>query len=71
MKPSLAALALLAPLSACGGGGELVEAGDVTILVGEDTGSGMDALLSGELTVIDGVTVPDDCADSAMWLASD
>lgn len=127
MTPSLAALALLAPLSACGGG-EVVEAGDVTVLVGEDTGAGMDALLSGELTVIDGclgvrqyvviwphgtdvtdddpltievpdlgtftlgdtvelgggevstnsdtseldgVTVPEDCAGSASWLASE
>jgi len=129
MRPlaTLALLPLVLPLAACGGG-EVVEAGDVSVLIGEDTGSGKDALLSGELTVIDGclgisqyvviwphdtevtdddpltievpdigtftlgdtielaggeaspnfdtseldgVTVPDDCVESATWLASD
>ncbi|MGY2084997.1 hypothetical protein [Blastococcus sp. SYSU DS0539] len=50
--------ALLAPaavplLAACGGG-EVIPAGDVTVLVAEQAGSGMDALGGGRLEVVGG-----------------
>ena len=40
-------------LSACGGG-EVISAGEVTVLVSERTGSGMDALGGGRLEVVGG-----------------
>jgi hypothetical protein len=48
----LAALAPCFLLAACGG--EVVEAGDVTVLVGQRSGRGMDAMGGGVLEVVGG-----------------
>ena len=49
----VAALAL-ALLSACSGSGQVIQAGDVSILVSERTGDGMDAQGGGNLEVVGG-----------------
>lgn len=51
-KPFLA-LGVAAALAGCGGG-EVISAGNVTVLVSERTGSGMDALGGGRLEVVGG-----------------
>lgn len=48
-----ATLTLPALLAGCGGS-DVVTAGDVTVLVGERSQEGMEALLSGRLAVLDG-----------------
>jgi len=56
-------------LSACGGA-EVVDAGDVTVLVGERSGDGMAALLPGRLAVVDGclgVQSEGDAAYVVVW----
>ena len=50
---TLIALSAVPHLAACGGG-EMISAGDVTVLVSERTGSGMDALGGGRLEVVGG-----------------
>jgi hypothetical protein len=42
------------PLGACGRGGQEISAGDVTVFVSEDLGSGMDALGGGRLEIVGG-----------------
>ncbi len=48
----LSVVAVAATLSGCGG--QVISAGDVTVLVSERTGSGMDALGGGRLEVVGG-----------------
>ena len=50
---ALAVVLSLATFTGCGGA-DVVEAGDVTVLVGERSGEGMTALLQGRLAIIDG-----------------
>lgn len=49
---AIVALAAMASLGACGG--RAISTGDVTVLVSERTGAGMDALRGGRLEVVDG-----------------
>lgn len=53
---TLFALSAVPLLAACGGGGggEVISAGQVTVLISEQTGSGMDALGGGQLEVVGG-----------------
>lgn len=51
---TLIALSAVPLLAACGGGGQVISAGDVTVLVSEETGSGMEALGGGQLEVVGG-----------------
>lgn len=44
----------LALLSACSGSGQVIQAGDVSVLVSERTGGGMDAQSGGSLEVVGG-----------------
>jgi hypothetical protein len=46
--------AVVVLLSACSGGGDVIQAGDVSVLVSERTGGGMDALGGGRLEVVGG-----------------
>ena len=60
MRPAYVITRLLAlsvvalPIGACGRGGEEISAGEVTVLVSEDLGSGMDALGGGRLEIVGG-----------------
>jgi hypothetical protein len=47
-------IALAVPLLAACGGGEMISAGEVTVLVSEQTGSGEQALGGGQLEVVGG-----------------
>ena len=49
---TLVALSAVLLLAACGGGGEMISAGEVTVLVSEQTGFGMEALGGGQLEVV-------------------